>query len=243
MTKELIILTAAGWKGSGVGVKAPPGPKICYPLKGCPESLLPIGNGETVLSRLVRQFQENSFQDFAIGVGKPGYGFPGNRSPWTGERISYIAQFGEIVFMPDPYNHTHWHTAATVLERCGKDYAASLILLADFVLTDQFVKLIAAMPRPSELLERVLGSSMFWLDKRGSDAFIKAAWRDWGNKSRRDGHFRVQSKAAMVAALREAGVPLLNIQSILACEGFDWRDVDTAASYERILEWLKEARL
>lgn len=235
----LIILTAAGWKGSGRGVEAPPGPKICYPLKGCPESLLPIGNGETVLSRTVKQFQANGFRDFAIGVGKPGYEFPGsNHCPWTAERISYIAQLGEIVFMPDPYNHTHWHTAATVLEQCRGGYDASLILLADFVLTDQFVKLIAAMPRPSELLERVLGSSMFWLDKKGGDAFIEAAWRDWGNKSRRDGSFRIRSKATMVKALRGAGVPLLNIESILKCDGFAWRDVDTTASYRGILEWL-----
>ena len=246
---ELIVLGAAGWKGSGMNIDVPPGPAICQPLGGCPEPLLPIGGGETSLSRLVRQFKAVGFSNFAIGVGEPGCNWPppshyhggvlgDGYSPWTEERVAYAAQFGEVVIMPNPYEHTHWHTAATVLEQCGADYDNALILLADFVLTDQFVEFIAAVPRPCELLEKKLGSSMFWLNKAGSEAFIQAAWRDWGDHLRNDGLFRVSKKATMVQALRKAGVPLITIDKVLACRGYQWRDIDTADSYSRILEWL-----
>jgi len=235
MTKELIIIAAAGWKGSGRNAKAPQGPDICYPLANCPEPFLPIGNGETVLSRLVRQFSDLGFQDFAIGIAEPEYQVA-NITPWTDELAKYAAQFGEVITIPDLHHHTSWHTTATVFEKCRQGYDAALILFGDYVFSNKFARLVAAMPRPSEILmhQPNKGSTMFWLDTVIGDVFIEKAWRDWDDSLA----VRIERSIAMKQALRDAGMPSILLDQFWNCKGFNWRDIDDPTSYKSILRWL-----
>jgi len=134
--KRAAIISAAGWKGVGRD----------WGLVDCPESFLPLGNGDTTVSRQAKQLSALGF-DVIIGVGELGYpfgkyklryqilesdeepqpiyptlekwGLSPDASPWTQERLDLAAGWGTVMQMPDPGIGNSHDTACIIMDRIG----------------------------------------------------------------------------------------------------------------------------
>lgn len=178
---SIAVIAMAAWKGGGEGAGK---------LVGCPEPLLPLGNGETIVSRLTKQLQQLSFE-IIIAAGKIGYPYhaytpycPGkgiaphlqdamntegispDSSPWTQERIDYLSQLGKVIQIPDPGIGNCHDTYCQVIDSLMDDESWKRLLLihGDTMFTDGLLQDIVDLPWPSQFMMHPL-HSVFKLDR------------------------------------------------------------------------------
>lgn len=178
---SIAIIAMAAWKGGGQG---------CEKLVGCPEPLLPLGNGETIVSRLARQLQQLDFE-IVIAAGEIGYpyhaytpycpgigispslkyamdaeGIPLNSSPWTRERIDYLSRLGTVIHMPNPGIGNCHDTYCQIIDKLMSDESWERLLLihGDTMFTDEFLQDIMNLPWPSQFIMHPL-HTIFKLDR------------------------------------------------------------------------------
>lgn len=161
--KRVAILPAAGYHGCAAHI--PGAPHLC------PEPLLPIGEeyGGTIIARLATQVRDMGFEVY-IPVGKPGcmypwraakyaeiYGFAKNpdidtQSPWTQERVDYVAQFGTPVLMTDPDKYEYHESVCQTLDVIGYNWDQLLVSPGDHLYADGFLEdATQSLPWPCQL--------------------------------------------------------------------------------------------
>jgi hypothetical protein len=163
--KKVAVIAAAGWKGGGSN-------KLGFP--DCPEPLLPLPNGETIVSRLAKQLKRFGFE-IVIGAGQPGCTFqsfekfcPGcvvgdvlttelaesglslDDSPWTEGRIEYLESLGKVVLMPNPGIGNCHDTYCRIIDVALGTWDRLLLLHGDMLFTDKFLTDIFALPWPCQ---------------------------------------------------------------------------------------------
>lgn len=161
---KVAIIAAAGWKGGGAGTE----------YVGYPEPLLPLGNGETIISRLAKQLGRFGFQ-VIIGAGMPGctfqsfarfcpgceigeqleyelkmHGFALDDSPWTWDYISYLQELGGVALMPDPGVGNCHDTYCRIIDSALPEWNRLLMLHGDMMFTDAFLHDVFALPWPCQ---------------------------------------------------------------------------------------------
>lgn len=180
-------VTAAGWKGyiqAALG-KDEWGAKL-------PEALIPLGNGETMLSRQVRQFKERGARDVFVGVGLPGKtspmycnwlargGYAQDKKHfkvdygaeiWTQERLDYVNSLGctavPVQFQYTPSSFTVGRLLEAIL-KSGKEFDAILITMGDYVMLDEAFDVLLSLPIPC--LWMAVDHHQGWLlDKRAAE--------------------------------------------------------------------------
>ena len=263
MTKVAVI-AAAGWKAAGDSSLKPDGcPDFLLPLEGCPNALLPIGGGETILSRLAGQLARLGFSLF-VGVGRPGCLFPGwsryraelwdhmrgtiseeavrlgrEVSPWTGERIRYIARFATSVPVPDPDRNNVHDTFCRVLDAAGTHHDRTLMMHGDTLVRNSVLEKVLDQPCPCQY-ELEESHPIFWFNVLAAGAYRRYA------EPLRSGWDGYPADVQIRACLASGGVPVVNHGS-----SDDWCDVDYPRSlpptetvphimsYERALDWMR----
>jgi hypothetical protein len=253
---DVALIAGAGWKGAACRLKAvpPKTPDFLLPLIACPELLLPLGDGTTVLSRVADQLQDRGFSLF-VSVGKPGCLFPtaamhygGRRtlitkeafgigrtvSPWTAERVRYVQQFGCAVEQanPDVGNcHTSFYS---LLDAAGKDWDRWLLLCGDMVFSDALLDEMLSYARSCwfRLKDQVL-----LLDRQGVDDYKRAVAAGGTIRSYDGGmvdKVRVQS---LYSSGRRGAVRFVDKSSLSHSE--ECVEVDHTFMYPEALEWIR----
>ena len=128
-----------------------------------PESLMPIGRGQTVLSRLCSQLRNLGFLIF-IGVGEVGSIYPGRVfglarkhgikqdvtvSPWTWNRILQVREDGMPIFVHEPDGWRGARTVAEMLRAIGLQWDRALVVCGDYLYSDALIKAMVHGPWPS----------------------------------------------------------------------------------------------
>lgn len=163
---DYAIITAAGWKGAGGGWIAPDGcPECLFPLATCPEPILPIDGETTILSRLIAQLR--GYEPIIV-VGTEGYLHPRSIgrlphrkrlgifvetaaiSPWTKERLEYIATLGTVLSVPDPDNSCFHDGYCRAIDALPDDHEHVILIQGDTLLTDGLMARILSMPFPCQ---------------------------------------------------------------------------------------------
>lgn len=165
MSAMIGAICAAGWKGfTQVSIgREDWGVKL-------PDALIPLGNGETILSRSVRQLREVGATDVYAGVGIPdryhawrerwlslgGY----NRdlrfdvqigaTIWTPERLNYVEELDCIAipiveFEFAPASFTVGKLLKAILAS-GKEFDSILVTMADYVWATGFEEILKLQP-------------------------------------------------------------------------------------------------
>jgi len=227
--KKVAIIAAAGWWGCGCLMDpAPPFTQdLLKPLAGCPEALLPLGNGETVLSRLARQLKELSYEVY-IGVGEPGclwdYGirdrikflgerglteiareFGHSKSPWNRDKVEYCKQFGKVVEIPDPDNWGKHRTFLRILEGIDEPFELIMLICGDSLFTNALIEEIDSRGSHIFFTEH---DEVFVLNKAGVEI-----WKDIIQKKQKiqSTHYPIWYRTGSVVEeqFEAAGVPYL----------------------------------
>lgn len=171
MSTLVAAIPAAGWKGyiQKAMDKKEWGVKV-------PEALLPLPNGETILSRAVKQIRAAGAAEIFIGIGVPGKsspiyenwlargGYAGHTDKtahydvemgaeiWTKERLEYVAGLDcQVISMPDFDTTPCFCTIACLLEAIlenGISFDKLLVTFGDYVMTDETLDKILALEYP-----------------------------------------------------------------------------------------------
>ena len=242
---KVAIITAAGYKGVG----------IPFGLPDCPEPLLPLGNGETILSRLCRQLE--GYKIF-ITVGSPdstyekvtrwnakggGFNYVDVGRPWNDERLEYVAQFGTTITMDKPDWKTQQDSICYAFDAIGFGYDKYVLSPGDHVYSDWLIGEIldADYPRQYSVRE-YLGNRIFVLNKetaklyRGFAKYTRdRGMRAWfGNKWHIYGDILLDGNKESTGRIMANACPLT-----LVSEDEFPTDVDTPESYEKVIHWIK----
>ncbi len=157
---DTVCIVGAGWKCGMLEVRAAPS---TIPFR-CPELLFPLGNGQTVLSRLVKQFRSFGAKNFLVGIGNPdncptipqedilhklyGVSCPGyGQSPWTHARVKYVRSLGVgVVLMDNPLHFSGWATYRSIFGKLLKTggWEKAIGLSGDYVFNTAFLKNVIA---------------------------------------------------------------------------------------------------
>jgi len=236
---RLAIITCAGWKGASSEF-----PDI---EPGVPESLLPLGNGDTLLSRQARQLRELDFMVFAA-IGQPGSTFPwwGQHqskhrhitvegaqegiveSPWTWPRVAYVAKHAIPLFVPDPDGISRHGTNCLAIEALGCWGWDQLLLTGgDHLNTTELLQEIVSMPCPCQVI--LAGHVWFWLTPESARLYRDLTPRYRGA--------RIWYRQDCLAAKLFAGVVP---QFRMTGYGEQFVDVDGAVDYRNALQWFQE---
>jgi len=236
---KIAVIAAAGWKGVGTAFPDVP--------RGCPESLLPLLDGETVVSRQAKQLKELGYRIF-ICVGQPGSLFPkwasihcdsrhliteeGAKqgrveSPWTWERVDYVAQFGYPILIPNPDRGTRHRTNLIALDMLGPSDYDVLLTAGDYLLTDELIADIAGLSVPHQYQHHQ--HAVLLLNNKETVPVYRrlcvGGGRTWN-----------ANKSARALELEES-VPLERF----AAERYDeFMDIDVPAHYKKALWWIKQ---
>ena len=261
---DVAIIAGAGWKCGGAGVKdiPPQTDAISLPLTGCPEMLLPLGNGTTVISRLSSQLRKRGFTIF-IGVAPVGYTYPSatyfvtykkRRYPvdkgsaqiglsvevWTQERLDYVAKFGTTFFGPDPDKSNINSTLLAGIDRAGPDWDRWLLLPGDMMFSDALLDEIIAWPCSCALW---LGDLALWLNAEGIGHYRELTRGRLGGKSK---HHAISEKAWLVYphrhgdALAKRGIKFLSYEEV-GPHGREAGEIDSPGYYyPKMLEQVKK---
>lgn len=239
---NVAIIAAAGWKGAGADFPGVP--------PGCPEALLPLGDGTTILSRQVRQLRERGFEPF-IGVGQPGCRFPwwarhvveGNyvskegaeqgsvSSPWTEERVEYVRGLGTPVLCPDPDATSHHGTYRLVLDAAGWDWGRAFFSHGDMLISDGLLDDFLALPWPCHIVFRL--HTWLILDPQAARVYCyditqhSRAARMW------------DARKNPWTDILHAVAPLVNGDEVFPGRADEFMDVDIARDYGQVLEWAR----
>ncbi|NIV32701.1 MAG: hypothetical protein GWN58_25615 [Anaerolineae bacterium] len=235
---RLAVIAAAGWKGtSSVFPNIEP---------GVPESLLPLGDGDTLLSRQARQLRALGFVVFAT-VGRPGCRFPWwgchqaglghitkegakegiDSSPWTWERVSYVAEHAIPIIVPDPDSFSRHASNCLAIEALGREWDRLLLTSGDHLSTDEFLQGVVSQPCPCQVV--IGGHVLFWFDAAAARAYYGLSPRHLAARI----WYRQDSLYAEY---------LLRIAPRRDLEGYGKRfmDIDAAQCYRVALQWVQK---
>lgn len=237
--KDVAIIAAAGWKGAGSSY---------HP--GCSEPLLPLGDGTTVLSRLVGQLRERGFEPF-IGIGKPGCRYPFwahrmaergyvpedearqgvDSSPWTEERVEYVRSLGTPIFCPNPDETSHHETYRIILNEIGTDWDRAFFSHGDMLIRDSLLDDYLALPWPCHIVYRL--HTWLILDPAAASVYCDVAR---GHRERRMWDARDTEPAARLHEV----ISLVDGDEAFPGRADEWMDIGRVCDYRRALEWVKE---
>lgn len=260
---KVAIIAAAGWKGSGCKTAPPPlTQEFLLPMASCPEPLLPLGDGQTVLSRLALQLEALDYKVY-IGVGKPGCKFTNrvddrieqrgegflteeavewgrNRSPWSQERLDYCRRFGELVEIEDPQRSNKHTTFIKTLGRV-EDRSHVMLVSGDYLFSHRLIKEIDKCGPCVFLLPH---SEVLILNEAGQDVYCRAVSE---RVFMRQIHYSAWRNLPEVRELFESvGVSYHDMLAEYPPERHDeWTDIDFPAdvwisTYGQALEWMKK---
>ena len=240
------IISAAGWKGAGV----------LLGLGQIPEPFLPLGDGTTTLSRTATTLSENGHEVY-IAVGEKGYpysryirwtaecplplpgfpaDFPWDGSPWTDERLSYAADLGTVVQMPDPGGWTtSLDTFCETMDWLGEEQWDDLFLACgDMFVPRDCLEFILALETPF-IFSFTAYHNYYGLDLAGAQFFRKYSEdfrrfrdeRSWKrDKAMAPGHLGS-------VALRENG---FSVHGHDIAPPHVWSDIDYKETYADVLK-------
>jgi hypothetical protein len=249
---SIAVIAMAAWKGGGQGSGK---------LVGCPEPLLPLGDGETIVSRLVKQLQQLDFE-IVIAAGKIGYpyrayapyapslapsaclthamnvtGISLDSSPWTQERIDYLSELGKVIQIPNPGVGNCHDTYCQVIDSLtdDKSWGRLLLIHGDTMFTDGFLQDIMDLPWPSQFIMHPL-HSVFKLDRSTTAIYRKYA------ESYRTGWETWLQRKGMTAKwpdggsggtiLAKLGIPGYGMDHVGRPNiEIDWLDIDDPSKY------------
>jgi len=247
---RIAVIAAAGWKGAGSDF-----PNV---EPGTPEPLLPLGDGETILSRQVWQLKRRGFEPF-VGIGEPGcrYQFWSHHqvargaiseegakqgslvSPWTEERVEYVRGLGTPVLCPDPDNTSHHETYRLILEAAGYDWGRAFFSHGDMLISDALLDDYLALPWPCH----VVFSLHTWLilNPRAARVYCQdiTTRQDAGCAGSREARMW-DARENQWATVLHAAAPLVNGNKMFPDRQGEFMDVDTAKGYRRALDWVKQ---
>jgi len=254
---NVALIAGAGWKGAAcrISIVPPKTPEFLLPLITCPELLLPLGDGSTVLSRLAGQLQDRGFSLF-ISVGGPGCLFPtaarhygGHRtlitkeavragqvvSPWTEERIRYVQQFGCVVRQPNP-DIGNCHTSfCSLIDAAGKGWDRWLLLCGDMVISNKLLD--ETLSYPSSCWFR-LKDQILWLDSDGLKDYSSVACADSKTTSYDAGMAAKARIKALYKSWRSGAILFLD-ESELG-HGTECVEIDHTYMYPEALDWISK---
>ena len=244
---KIAILAAAGWKAAGHGFEGQLSdvPKICLPLETCPESLLPLGGGNTVLSRLIRQLRAHDFSPILAVVGQPGCLFPTIRdrpgtahhtteeqaqigvtqTPWTHERLDYVASLAIPILSPDPNKANYEDSYARALDTIGWDWDRVLMMHSDTVISDDLLA-DALRQKASWFLQLHPYHNLIYLKRDCARAY----------RPLQEGH-RSQGGCDAIGysyAVKDLGVRLFKVPKAFPDRVLEWRDIDYRGDFHAV---------
>lgn len=243
---KVAIITAAGYKGVG----------IPFDLQDCPESLLPLGNGETILSRLCRQLE--GYEIF-ITVGAPGSTYSRvtkwnakiggfdyvdvGGSPWNDERIEYVRQLGTPIIVDNPDWKTQQDSICHAFDRIGFGYDKYVLTAGDHLYSDRLIGEIlnADYPRQYSVRE-YLGNRIFILNQEAARLYRKFAsyTRDRGMRAWFGNKHHMYGDIFLAGNQESTGRIMANLCPLMLVSGDEFpMDVDTPGSYEKAIRWIK----
>jgi hypothetical protein len=235
------IISAAGWKGAGIGTG----------LAGCPEPFLPLGDGTTTLSRTATILADNGY-DVSIAIGRRGYpfchyvrwtntptppifddGFPWDASPWTTVRHNYAAKLGDVLEMPDPGGWTtSLDTLCESMDMLDEGEWDGLILTCgDMLIPHKCMNFILSLKKPF-VFSFTAFHVVFGLDADGARIFRECAEpfrrfdsaRSW-KYDKRDG-----PSCYGLEVLKAEGFKAYGLDSAPQCNR--WTDIDIDETYK-----------
>ena len=246
--RNVAIIAAAGWKGAGHGFKGQLAdiPEICLPLETCPESLLPLGDGSTVLSRWVRQLRDHDFTAIFAVVGQPGCLFPtirdvpgtahhttpeqaavcATQTPWTWERLNYVASLATPILSPDPNYANFEDSYARGLDAIGSDWDRLLMLHGDTVVSDGLLQTTLAQ-EPSCFVELHPYHNLIWLTREHAEAYRELQ----EERHRRQGG---GCALAWCNAVKGLGIRLYKLGEAFPKHFYEWRDIDYRGDFQAV---------
>jgi len=257
---KVAIITAAGWKGTSSAF-----PEVD---KGIPEPLLPIGAGQTILSRHIHQLRSLGYITF-VGVGQPGSLYPqpaslrlreghitvagtyeGTRlpGPWTLERVEYVRKMGGIpILIEHPASKGLYNTVKKCILAIGYvGWDEMLITQGDYVFNDELLRSVLELPYPQQMyMTRHAGGDVRHFVYRfdAHCAEVHASEEPFDHNAP-EGVKHIY--AAMRKNLVQAGAPMVCAMDefpSLISKKKGWTDVDYPSCYARLLEWLRDGRL
>lgn len=262
---DVVIIAAAGWKGTGREIG----------LAECPAPFLPLGDGTSALSRLSKQFYRLDYNVF-IAVGALGYPFKAyqprggyrtqayadrsidsileeigvqpNDSPWMPERHAYAATLGEIVIMPDPGWSNQHDSFCEAMDYLGDNWERLVLICGDTIFSTTFlIDVFKTLPWPCQFGMHY-NHAIFLLDKVGG-----ATYRSYTEGHRK----RARNLAGWPTATKlypdgGIGTGRLGILGVEHCGWHsrkwrhlrDWRhlwfDIDHPNGYQEAMEGIKK---
>ena len=247
--KKIAIIAAAGWKGGGSGTE----------YVASPEPLLPLGNGETIISRLAKQLYYDFGFQIIIGAGMPGCTFrsfarfcPGceiskeleeellaqgltlDDSPWTWEHISYLQELGGVALMPNPGIGNCHDTYCRIIDSALPEKWDRLLMLhGDMMFTNKFLTDVFALPWPCQFSMHPV-HTMFLLTPSGLPPYRSFA------EGHRSGWKTYTEKAEMamdwpggIRGVHKVGIPCYAMRTIGRQNvEIEWLDVDDPPKYK-----------
>jgi len=229
--------------------------------------LLPITNGETILSRHIRQLRSLGYITF-VGVGQPGSLYPqpaslrlreghinvagtyeGTRppGPWTLERVEYVRKMGGIpILITNPSSiglHGTIRSCITTIGYSGWD--EMLVTLGDYVFADELLKTLVMQNYPAQWYmsrhDNELRHFLFRFDVECAETYMSEEPFDHNAPEGVKHVYDVMKKH-----LVQAGAPMVCAMDefpLLMSKKKGWTDVDYPSCYARLLEWLRDGRL
>lgn len=240
---KIAILAAAGWKAAGYSFEGQLEgiPASSLPLETCPEPLLPLGSGKTILSRLVDQLRGFGFADIFAIVGEPGCLYPTIRnrpgvrhhtteeqiepgatnSPWTWPRVSYVVSLAIPLLTPDPDETNYLDGYARGLDIVGfVDWDAVLLMQADLLMTSELLGSIVNQ-EPSCYMTLHPRHDLFWLTPKEARGFRQLV----------EPHRRYDDPPLHEGPLGKMGIRQLQPSTVHAQQ---WTDVDYRSDFYRV---------
>lgn len=242
---DIAVIAAASWKGAGYKQDdvPPDAPYACYPLETCPEALLPLPGGHTILSRLVCQLRYFGFRAIFITVGPVGCRFHrvrethgrfvkeeqaalgDERSPWTWERLEYVRHLAIPIIVPNPDDFNFEESYVRALDTIGWDWDRLLLVHGDTVLTNRLLAR-ALLEEPSVCVRLHPYHNLFWLTPEDA--------REYRNILASQSTDKAAKLAGYCTAIRERGVALVDVDTQWPEHKRDWRDVDYRGDYRAV---------
>ena len=254
---NVALIAGAGWKGAACRLKNVPSqtPEFLLPLIACPELLLPLGDGSTVLSRLAGQLQDRGFSLF-ISVGEPGCLFPtaarhygGHRtlitkeavragqmvSPWTEERVRYVQQFGCVVRQPNP-DIGNCHTSfCSLLDAAGRDWDRWLLLCGDMVISGALLDEVLVY---SSSCWFRLKDQILWFGKNGMRDYSSVVCTMAGTRSYDAGMVAKARVKEFYKSRRSSAIRFLDESELH--HGTECVEIDHTYMYPDALDWIAD---